>query len=207
VVERSGRRSKGGRAFVRQVCWRDYYAQVNAAHPEKAWEDYKDLGDSWSEGGEGLRAWREGRTGYPLVDAAMRQLLAEGWMHNRARLLVASFLTRDLYVDWKAGARHFLAHLIDGDLASNNWNWQRQAGTGTVAQKNRVYSPARQAERFDPDGDYVRRYVPELRAVEGSGVHAPWELDEDVRVALDYPERIVEHAEAVEAFRAARGLD
>jgi deoxyribodipyrimidine photo-lyase len=195
----------GADAFVRQLCWRDFYHQVLAARPETSWEDWRSQGDVWATNEGHLHAWKEGRTGYPIVDAGMRQLRREGWMHNRARLIVGSFLTRDLYLDWRAGARHFLEWLVDGDIANNQLNWQWVAGTGTTSRRNRALNPLRQAERYDPDGDYVRRYVPELRSVNGAAVHRPWALPTDVRAGLDYPEPIVDHDEAVDRFLRARG--
>ena len=143
-------------------------------------------------------------TGYPIVDAGMRQLAREGFMHNRARLLTASFLTKDLYVDWRAGAAHFAALLVDGDLASNAGNWQWVAGTGVDTRPNHVFNPTAQARRFDPDGGYVRRYVPELAGTPGPAVHEPWKL---AHRPEGYPEPIVDHGEAVarlQAIRAAR---
>lgn len=122
-------------------------------------------------------------------------------MHNRARLVAASFLVKDLYIDWREGAAHFLHLLVDGDIASNSGNWQWVAGTGNDTRPNRVLNPLRQAERFDPDGDYVRRYLPELAAIEGKAVHRPWALD---RPPSNYPAPIVDHHEAVERFRAMR---
>jgi deoxyribodipyrimidine photo-lyase len=198
-------RSAGAEAFRRQLGWRDFHLQVLAARPDAARQDYRSRGDRWHHGEQDLAAWREGRTGYPIVDAAMRQLLREGWMHNRGRLIAASFLTKHLYHDWRAGAAHFLAHLVDGDVANNQLNWQWVAGTGTDARPNRMLNPLRQAERFDPGGDYVRRYVDELRGIAGPAVHRPWELPEDVRAALDYPPPLVDLAEARARFLAARG--
>jgi deoxyribodipyrimidine photo-lyase len=151
-----------------------------------------------------LAAWKEGRTGYPLVDAGMRQLRAEGWMHNRARLVTASFLVKDLYLDWRLGAAHFFEWLVDGDIASNAGNWQWVAGTGNDSRPNRVFNPVRQAQRFDPHGDYVRRWVPELGQVNGARVHEPWSLEAAARRRLDYPGRIVDHAAAAAAFRLHR---
>jgi deoxyribodipyrimidine photo-lyase len=207
VVACADRRRSGVDAFVRQVCWRDFHHQVVAASPASAWHDHNDRGDAWRRDDEAFEAWREGRTGYPIVDAGMRQLRREGWMHNRARLITASFLVRDLYIDWRAGARHFLDLLVDGDIANNQMNWQWVAGTGANSRPNQVLSPMRQAERFDPDGDFVRRYVDELAGIAGDVVHRPWQLPDDVRAGLDYPAPIVGHDDAVERFRAARGLD
>ena len=204
VVARVGRDSEGAEAFVRQIAWRDFHHQMLAARPDVAVRDYRPRDDRWRTDDDAFAAWRDGRTGYPIVDAGMRQLAAEGWMHNRARLLVASFLTKTLYLDWRLGARHFLDHLLDGDLANNQLNWQWVAGTGADTRPNRVLNPLRQAERFDPQGDYVRRYVPELGEVEGRAVHQPWKLPEELRRRLDYPDRIVDHDEAAAAFRQAR---
>jgi deoxyribodipyrimidine photo-lyase len=189
----------GDEAFVRQICWRDFYQQILAARPDAAWSDYRPRGDEWNRDPEALDAWKEGRTGYPVVDAGMRQLAREGFMHNRARMIVASFLTKDLYVDWREGARHFLDLLVDGDIANNNLNWQWVAGTGTDTNPHRVFNPTVQGKRFDPDGEYVRRYVPELAALRGPATHEP---KSDVRLAYDYPEPIVDHRVAVDAYRA-----
>jgi deoxyribodipyrimidine photo-lyase len=128
-------------------------------------------------------------------------------MHNRARLITASFLVRDLYIDWREGARHFLDLLVDGDVANNQMNWQWMSGTGTHSRPNLVLSPLRQAARFDPDGEYVRRHVAELAHIAGRAVHRPWDLPDDVRADIDYPDPIVDHDTAVARFRAARGLD
>ncbi|MCW2786337.1 MAG: deoxyribodipyrimidine photo-lyase, partial [Marmoricola sp.] len=137
-------------------------------------------------------AWREGRTGYPVVDAGMRQLLATGWMHNRVRMITASFLTKDLHVWWPAGARYFLDRLLDGDLASNNHGWQWVAGTGTDASPYfRVFNPVTQGLRFDPSGDYVRRWVPELAHLPGKAAHEPWK--HPLGYEADYPRPVVEH--------------
>ena len=174
-----------------------------AADPSLPRRDYRPRGDRWSRSRRALAAWREGRTGYPLVDAGMRQLAAEGFVHNRARMAVASFLAKDLYVDWRAGARHFWDLLSDGEIANNAGNWQWVAGTGNDTRPNRVLNPVRQAERFDPEGEYVRRYVPELRSVRGRDIFRPWLIEGFDR--LDYPPPIVDHDEAVAAFRARRG--
>lgn len=190
----------GGAPFVRQLCWRDFYAQLLAARPEVARDDVRAGAPRWRDDDAAFAAWCAGRTGYPLVDAGMRQLLAEGWMHNRARMVVASFLTKDLMIDWRRGAAHFMAHLLDGDVASNQLNWQWVAGTGTDTNPHRVYNPTVQARRFDPGGAYVRRYVDELAGVAGD-VHDP---PPAVRAATGYPDPIVDHHEAIERWRAAR---
>ncbi|PZS24764.1 MAG: deoxyribodipyrimidine photolyase, partial [Pseudonocardiales bacterium] len=152
-------------------------------------------------------AWRDGRTGYPIVDAGMRQLLGEGWMHNRVRMIVASFLVKDLHIEWTHGARHFMRHLVDADLASNQHGWQWTAGTGTDATPFfRVFNPVTQGRKFDPDGEYVRRWIPELRDVAGAAVHEPWQLPDGVLGG--YPSPIVDHArereEALARYNSVR---
>jgi deoxyribodipyrimidine photo-lyase len=199
--EADGRR--GGAAFVRQLCWRDFHHQVLAATPSLPRRDYRPRRDRWSKSKRAFEAWREGRTGYPLVDAAMRQLAEEGFMHNRARMTVASFLCKDLYIDWRPGAWHFWDLLTDGEIANNAGNWQWIAGTGNDTRPNRVLNPVRQAERFDPKGHYVRRYLPELEPVRGKAIFRPWQMEGFDR--LDYPEPLVEHDEAAAAFKAQRG--
>ena len=194
----------GGGAYARQLCWRDFHHQVLAAFPTLPRRDYRPRGDRWSHSRRAFEAWREGHTGYPIVDAAMRQLLSEGRMHNRARMITASFLTKDLYLDWRWGANHFWDLLSDGEIANNAGNWQWIAGTGNDTRPNRVFNPLRQAHRFDPEGAYVRRYLPELEGVEGSSVHEPWRLPAQQRRRLDYPQPIVDHDEAAAAFFARR---
>jgi deoxyribodipyrimidine photo-lyase len=170
-------RVEGAGAFVRQLCWRDFYHQILYAFPELPHKNFRaSAPDDWRDDSGALDAWRAGRTGVPIVDAGMRQLADEGWMHNRARLVTASFLTGHLGLDWRAGAAHFASLLLDADVASNNGNWQWVAGTGTDTKPYRRFNPIRQAERFDPSGDYVRRYVPELTGVPGGAVHKPWTL-------------------------------
>jgi deoxyribodipyrimidine photo-lyase len=193
---------KGGESFVRQLCWRDFHHQVLAANPSLPHRDYRPRSDRWSRSRRALDAWRQGLTGYPLVDAAMRQLAAEGFMHNRARMTVASFLSKDLYIDWRQGAWHFWDLLSDGEIANNAGNWQWVAGTGNDTRPNRVLNPLRQAERFDHDGEYVRRYLPELESIPGGAVHRPWLLEGFGK--LDYPAPIVDHDEAAAAFRVRR---
>ena len=190
----------GAAAFVRQLCWRDFFHQILAARPEAAHHDYRPRGDLWNTDPEALVAWQEGRTGYPLVDAAMRQLRDEGFMHNRARMVVASFLTKDLHVDWRLGASHFMALLVDGDVASNQLNWQWTAGTGTDTNPNRVVNPVVQGRRFDPSGEYIRRYLAEFEDLDGDAVHWPSSVE---RERLGYPAPLVDHQEAIMAYRSA----
>ncbi|MDF2093574.1 deoxyribodipyrimidine photo-lyase [Knoellia sp. 3-2P3] len=203
IAAHEGARSTAARTYTNELCWREFYADVLWHHPESAWHDLKPALSSmrYSRAHKPLEAWQRGETGYPMVDAGMRQLLAEGWMHNRVRMITASFLVKDLHIWWPEGARHFLAHLRDGDVASNNHGWQWVAGTGTdAAPYFRVFNPVSQGLKFDPDGDYVRRWVPELRHLEGKAAHEPWEHDDGY--AQGYPERIVDHrAEREEALR------
>jgi deoxyribodipyrimidine photo-lyase len=146
-------------AFVRQVCWRDFYTQVLYAFPDLTTRAYRpNVAEKWNTDPDALDAWKAGETGVAIVDAGMRQLLAEGWMHNRARLITASYLTKDLGVDWREGAAHFDAHLLDADVANNYGNWQWVAGTGNDSRPRRKFNPERQQQRFDPDGEYVRRW-------------------------------------------------
>ena len=182
----------GGEEFCRQLAWRDFFYQVTAAFPELARTDYRPQGGSWRDDPDALAAWREGRTGMPIVDAGMRQLAAEGFMHNRARMITASFLTRDLRIDWRHGYRHFFALLADGDVASNAGNWQWVAGTGNNTRRGRALNMQRQARRFDPAGDYVRCYVPELAGLTSAQARAPWQLDPGRRRRLGYPAPIIE---------------
>jgi len=187
VLERAQGRP-GAEPFVRQLCWRDFHQQVTAANPDMPRADYRNRGRRWRVDEDLLAAWQGGRTGIPLVDAGMRQLAREGWMHNRARLVTASLLTRNLGIDWRAGARHFWDLLVDGEIANNAGNWQWVAGTGNDTRPNRVLNPIRQARRFDPNGDFVRRHVPELAGVSGPAVHEPWKLPAAERRRLDYPD-------------------
>jgi deoxyribodipyrimidine photo-lyase len=200
ALELAGRATgrEGAEPFLRQLCWRDFYAQLLAARPEISHVDFRPRGHRWRNDGAALAAWQEGRTGYPVIDAGMRQLAREGFMHNRARLLTGSFLTKDLFLDWRLGAAHYAGLLVDGDVASNSGNWQWVAGTGVDTRPNRVFNPIAQARRFDPTGDYVRRYVPELAGIEGGAVHEPWKL---AQRPPGYPEPIVDHAEAVARLR------
>ncbi|MGB0098767.1 MAG: deoxyribodipyrimidine photo-lyase [Nocardioides sp.] len=185
-------RSTGAATYRKELAWRDFFADVLHARPETA-RDYLRTEFArmrYDEPGDRFEAWRRGRTGFPVVDAGMRQLRATGWMHNRVRMVVASFLVKDLHVEWQHGARHFMQWLVDGDLASNQQNWQWAAGSGTdAAPYFRVFNPTTQGRRFDPQGRYVRRWVPELAEV--ADPHDPSPED---RVAADYPEPIVDHA-------------
>ncbi|SOC57901.1 cryptochrome/photolyase family protein [Ornithinimicrobium cerasi] len=209
LADLAGRRGKGAETYATELAWREFYADVLHHHPRSAWRDLRDglAGLRYEEPEDAVEAWRTGRTGYPVVDAGMRQLLAVGWMHNRLRMITASFLTKDLHVWWPVGARHFLDHLVDGDLASNNHGWQWVAGTGTdAAPYFRVFNPVTQGEKFDPDGDYVRRWVPELAHLPGKAAHQPWNHPDGY--AHGYPQRIVDHAEerreALARYEAAR---
>ena len=189
-----GERGAGAESYRTELAWREFYADVLWANPHSAWQDLRALALRYDEPQDAIDAWRKGRTGYPIIDAGMRQLLSEGWMHNRVRMATASFLTKDLHVWWPVGARHFLDHLIDGDLASNNHGWQWVAGTGTDASPYfRVFNPVTQSRRFDPDGTYVRRWVPELAHLDGAAAHEPWKHDDGY--AHGYPQRIVDHAQ------------
>ena len=187
----------GSDTWLNELIWREFYAMNIFHFPESVhmeWNPkYREV-LSWSQNKDHLNAWKEGKTGYPLVDAAMRQLLAEGWMHNRARMVVASFLTKHLRIDWRQGEAHFAQYLMDYDLASNVGGWQWAASTGTDAQPYfRVFNPVTQSERFDANGDYIRRYVPELRNVPTKAIHAPW------KHGVDYLQPVVSHEKAREA--------
>jgi len=183
-----------------ELCWREFYADVLWHHPASARRALTPrmaalAVDTGADADRRFSAWAEGRTGYPIVDAGMRQLLAEAWMHNRVRMIAASFLVKDLHLDWQRGARWFMAHLVDGDLASNSHGWQWVAGSGTdAAPYVRVFNPVLQGRRFDPDGSYVRRWVPELACLPDRFVHAPWEAPVLPLAAADYPSPIVDHA-------------
>ncbi|WP_338889834.1 deoxyribodipyrimidine photo-lyase [Rhodococcus sovatensis] len=187
-------RSEGSASYRRQIAWRDFYADILFQRPDSARENYDKKFDAieldtGKHAQEMFDAWKDGRTGFPIVDAGMRQLKSENWMHNRVRMIVASFLVKDLHVPWWWGARYFMDRLVDGDLASNQHGWQWTAGTGTDASPYfRVFNPITQGEKFDPTGDYVRRWVPELRGEEGRAVHTL-----KFGRPKDYPEPIVDH--------------
>lgn len=195
--------------YINELIWREFYHHILYHFPRVTQTSFRAEYDGigWRAAPDELMAWQEGQTGYPLVDAAMRQLRAIGWMPNRARMVVASFLTKDLLIHWRAGEAHFMHWLIDGDLAANNGGWQWAAGTGTDAQPYfRIFHPVKQSQKFDPCGDYIRHWVPELRDVPTPFVHAPWMMD---CPPAGYPSPMVEHGlareRALAAFRAVRG--
>jgi deoxyribodipyrimidine photo-lyase len=216
AIEERLPRGTGPEAFRRQLCWRDFHHHVLHHFPRNARSEFQDRYRGtirWSYAEKRFGAWREGRTGFPLVDAGMRQLRREGWMHNRARLVVGSFLTKDLGIDWRWGERWFMRMLIDGDEANNNGNWQWIASVGTDPQPayRRLYNPARHQERYDPDNAYVLRYVPELEPVPERYLREPWTMPDEVQrdvgcvIGDNYPAPIVDHArareEALERYR------
>lgn len=201
-------------AFVwfNELIWREFYRHLMVYSPELcrhqpfiAWTKQVE----WRDDPKGLKAWQEGRTGYPIVDAGMRQLNHTGWMHNRLRMICASFLIKDLLIDWREGERYFMSQLVDGDLAANNGGWQWAASTGTdSAPYFRIFNPTTQGERFDPDGDFIRRWVPELAKVPGKSIHNPQRWAQQQGHKLDYPAPIVDHKQArtrtLAAFEAAK---
>jgi deoxyribodipyrimidine photo-lyase len=218
-LERSARRrgGKGASAWIRQLCWRDFYAHVLLRWPQNARLEFqprmREL--EWEQGNGQLEAWQRGETGYPFVDAGMRQLARTGWMHNRARLTVGSFLTKDLHLDWREGESWFERLLLDGEPAQNNGNWQWIASVGTDPAPvfRRLYNPTLQGRNFDPDGTYIRRWIPELAQVPDDKLHEPWRMGEleqhaaACRIGIDYPSPIVDHKQerkrALERYRAA----
>lgn len=216
LADLAGRPGRGPQVLRSELAWREFYADVLWHHPRSGSEylrpqlagmrhdapgaDDTTADDTAGGASAGFAAWQHGRTGYPFVDAGMRQLRATGWMHNRVRMVVASFLVKDLHIEWQHGARFFMTWLRDGDLASNSHGWQWVAGCGTdAAPYFRVFNPVTQGQRFDPDGDYVRRWVPELAHLPGKRAHEPWAAAEGYR--HNYPQRIVDHAqERIEAL-------
>ncbi len=202
----------GADVWLRELAWRDFYQTVLFHHPNVLRTAFdarlRDVG--WRHAPRDLAAWQQGRTGYPIVDAAMRQLATTGWIHNRARMIVASFLTKDLLVDWRLGEAWFMRQLVDGDPAANNGGWQWTAGVGSdAAPYFRIFNPVLQAKKFDPDGAYVRRWLPELGRVPPARVHEPWTMTPIEQQAAgcllgrDYPAPIVEHAVVRERTLAA----
>jgi deoxyribodipyrimidine photo-lyase len=212
------RDGRGPAVFRKELAWREFYASVMLNYPEVAGSEFQPRYRGtlhWQEDDELLEAWKAGRTGYPLIDAGMRELLADGWMHNRVRMVVASFLTKDLHIDWREGERWFMERLVDGDTASNNggWQWVTSVGTDPAPYFQRMFNPMTQQERFDPDGEYVRHWVPELRQVPDEHLVRPWlmsdgqQTEAGCRIGHDYPEPVIDHAQerriAVERYRAA----
>jgi deoxyribodipyrimidine photo-lyase len=217
-IEQRLPRGPGAELFHRQLCWRDFFHHVLHHFPENQRREFQVRYRGtlrWSRAEQRFEAWCEGRTGYPLVDAGMRQLAAEGWMHNRVRMVVGSFLTKDLGIDWRWGEQHFMRLLLDGDEANNNGNWQWIASVGVDPQPvfKRILSPTRQLRRFDPDGTYVRCYVPELAQVPDEYLPEPWRMPSALQhevgcvIARDYPAPILDHAaartEALDRYRTA----
>ena len=209
--------SAGAQTWLSELIWREFYQMILWHHPRVVDASFRPEYDRvvWDDAPELFAAWCEGRTGYPLVDAAMRQLNTTGYMHNRLRMVAASFLTKDLGVDWRRGERYFAAQLNDYDLAANNGGWQWAASTGCDAQPYfRIFNPVTQSRRFDPDGVFIHRYVPELARVGQPYIHAPWKMPSGeqsaagVRIGHDYPAPIVDHALArkktLERFAVAR---
>jgi len=191
LADLARKRSSSAATYRKELAWREFYADVLWHRPETAREDLRESFSkmTYDDPGAGFEAWTKGETGFPIVDAGMRELRATGFMHNRVRMIVASFLVKDLHVWWRHGARHFMEWLADGDLASNQHNWQWVAGSGTdAAPYFRIFNPTAQGKKFDPDGSYVRRWVPELADVPDAEVHEP-------RGVPGYPEPIVDHAE------------
>ncbi len=200
--------TKAQDTFRKEIAWREFYADVLFNNPDTDTEYYaprfKEM--RYDKPGKQFKAWREGKTGYPFVDAAMRQLIVEGWMHNRTRMVVASFLVKDLHLEWQLGERFFAEHLVDYDVASNAHGWQWTAGTGTDASPYyRVFNPIEQGRRFDENGDYIRKYVPELAHLSGAEIHEPWLFLDGY--SHDYPERIVDHAvERIESLERLKEI-
>ena len=208
---------QGAQTWLQELIWREFFINILHHFPEvlenSFREDYRSI--QWRNDKDEFQAWQEGRTGFPIVDAAMRQLKETGWMHNRARMVVASFLVKDLLIDWRWGEHWFMQQLIDGDPSANNGGWQWSAGTGTdAAPYFRIFNPILQGQKHDPDGVYIRRWVPELGALPKQYLHKPWETPEDIQqdsdviIGKDYPEPIIDHQVArertLEAFARAR---
>jgi deoxyribodipyrimidine photo-lyase len=197
--------------FRSELAWRDFYADVLFRSPQSARQNLQSKMDairldSDHAARERFELWATGCTGYPLVDAGMRQLLATGWMHNRVRMIVASFLVKDLHLPWQWGARHFMRHLVDGDLASNQHGWQWAAGTGTdAAPYFRVFNPTAQSKRFDPDGHYIRRWVPELSSLAAAQIHEPWTsaLSLEGHIRQPMVDHAVERADTLSRYQVA----
>ncbi len=187
-------------SWLNELIWREFYVNILYHFPMVRCQNFRHHGINWHNDPGEFDAWCEGYTGYPLIDAAMRQLIQTGWMHNRLRMVVASFFVKDLLIDWKWGERWFMQHLIDGDPASNNGGWQWSAGTGTdAAPYFRVFNPTVQSSRYDPQGHYIRRWIPELLDVPDEYIHYPWKMTENLQrtigciIGKDYPAPIIDH--------------
>ena len=199
----------GANQWISELAWREFYKHIMVGFPRVCMHrpfqlDTEEI--QWNNNTDHFEAWCNAQTGYPIVDAAMRQLLTTGWMHNRLRMIVAMFFTKNLFLDWRRGEQFFMRHLIDGDLAANNGGWQWSASTGTdAAPYFRVFNPISQSAKCDPDGVFIRRYLPELASIEGKAIHAPSTLPPLARAAINYPQPIVDHAStrkhAIEAFK------
>jgi deoxyribodipyrimidine photo-lyase len=203
---------EGASVWLNELIWREFFQAILYHFPHVLEQSFRANLQAirWENDETAFAAWREGRTGYPVVDAGMRQLAETGWMHNRARMIVASFLVKDLLIDWRWGERHFMLHLVDGDPAANNGGWQWTAGTGTdAAPYFRVFNPVLQGKRHDPQGSYVRRWVPELARVPDKLIHEPWKMAPDMQresgciIGRDYPPPMVDHAWARQRALAA----
>lgn len=203
---------EGALTWISELCWREFYVHVLVGFPRvcmgRAFQPITER-LQWSDNAEHFDAWKQGRTGVPIVDAGMRQLLSEGWMHNRVRMITAMYLTKNLFIDWRLGEAHFMRHLIDGFFACNNGGWQWSASTGTdAAPYFRIFNPVSQGQKFDPEGAYVRRFVPEIADVEGELIHEPWNLPALARQFIEYPDPIVDLSEsrdaAIQQFKALK---
>jgi deoxyribodipyrimidine photo-lyase len=203
--------------WLEELIWRDFYIATLYHFPHVLEGNFRNTYDPlvWNSDEEAFACWKEGKTGYPFVDAGMRQLLDTGWMHNRVRMVVASFLIKDLLIDWRWGETWFMKRLVDADLAANNGGWQWVAGTGTdAAPYFRIFNPISQSEKHDPQGDYIRRFVPELQEVPEAYIHQPWTMPLDLQkekgciIGEDYPQPLVDHSQArkrtLKAYREAR---
>ncbi|UCH60746.1 MAG: deoxyribodipyrimidine photo-lyase [Anaerolineales bacterium] len=196
---------KGAETWLNELIWRDFYIHILYHFPRVRKRNFRLENVRWENNKDNFEAWCNAQTGYPVIDAAIRQLTQTGWMHNRARMIVASFLTKDLLIDWRWGEHFFMQHLIDGDPSSNNGGWQWTAGTGTdAAPYFRIFNPVTQAKKFDPFGNFVRKWIPELFSVPTEYIHSPWELSLqqqktiDVKIGETYPAPIIDHAWARE---------
>ena len=193
-----------GELFIRQLAWRDFYYQLYFYFPNVLYDSFKEKYRDiyWENNIEYFELWKKGCTGYPIVDAGIRQLLTEGFMHNRLRMITASFLTKDLLTDWKKGEEFFMNFLVDGDLVLNNGGWQWSASTGSDAQPYfRIFNPVNQSQKFDPEGKYIKKYIPELKNVSAKYIHEPWKMSEEEQkkaeftIGVDYPFPVVNHKE------------